>query len=251
MQRNWKAKIVATVGPASPDSATIDAMYRAGADVFRLNFSHGIHDDHEQRPDRRRALERATGRPIGILIDLQGRELRVGTFAVGAVALRTGASFRPVPDAARRGDIHRIALPHPEIFAARVSERETIIAATDGVMVARGNLGAAMPAGQVPAPQKRIVRACRRPGKPGIVATRTPESMVRRLCAHVPRRRTLPPQLMTGSMPSCRPVHLRPEIRFAKLPTRPGQNGTNMIPIVATPAASELMRNILASLSQR
>ena len=79
MRRLRNAKIVATLGPSSTDHAVIRALFDAGADVFRLNFSHGTHDDHKQRLDTIRAIERDSGRPIGVLLDLQGPKLRIGT----------------------------------------------------------------------------------------------------------------------------------------------------------------------------
>jgi pyruvate kinase len=290
MHRNRKAKIVATVGPASTDGATLEAMFRAGADVFRLNFSHGTHEDHKERHDILRGLERSLNRPIGILLDLQGPKLRIGTFAEGKVVLEAGASFRLDLERDQPGDSTRIALPHPEIFAAlepgarlllddgrielrvdrfsnehaettvinggvlsdrkgvnvpgvvlplsamtekdradlafgltlgvdwialsfvqraediheiraivqgragivaklekpaAVKQLEAIVEAADAIMVARGDLGVEMPAEQVPAIQKRIVRTCRRLGKPVIVATQMLESMV---SAPVPTR---------------------------------------------------------------
>jgi pyruvate kinase len=283
MKRPCNAKIVATLGPASADRATIEALVRAGADVFRLNFSHGTHADHKQRLDLIRSIEADVGRPIGVLIDLQGPKLRVGTFANGPVRLVEGAAFRLDLDRDRPGDATRAPLPHPEIFAALkpgaelllddgrlrlkveksgrdfaetivvdggmlsdrkgvnvpgvvlplsamtekdradldfglslgidwvalsfvqrasdivearkiIGERagivaklekpaaiealDAILAETDAVMVARGDLGVEMPAEQVPAIQKRIVRECRRLGKPVIVATQMLESMV-------------------------------------------------------------------------
>ncbi|MCS0591831.1 pyruvate kinase [Massilia norwichensis] len=283
MHRSRKAKIVATLGPASTDSATIESMFRAGADVFRLNFSHGSHEDHKKRLDTLRALEQSLGRPVGVLIDLQGPKLRIGTFANGSVVLEAGASFRLDLNAGQPGDQTRVALPHPEIFAAlepdtrlllddgrielkvekfsaesaettvinggtlsdrkgvnvpgvvlplsaltekdrkdlafglslgidwialsfvqrvedileiqeivqgrariiaklekpaAIDQLEPIIRAADAIMVARGDLGVEMPAEQVPAIQKRIVRVCRRLGKPVIVATQMLESMV-------------------------------------------------------------------------
>jgi pyruvate kinase len=66
MQRPCNAKIVATLGPASADRATIEALARAGADEFRLNFSHGTHADHKQRLDLIRSIETDIGRPIGV-----------------------------------------------------------------------------------------------------------------------------------------------------------------------------------------
>ena len=290
MQRPCNAKIVATLGPSSADRATIEALVRAGADVFRLNFSHGTHADHKQRLDLIRAIESDLGRPIGVLLDLQGPKLRVGTFAGGPVKLVEGAPLRLALQRDKPGDSTRAPLPHPEIFAAlspgaelllddgrlrlrveksgpdfadtrvvnggMLSDRkgvnvpgvvlplsamtekdradldygltlgidwvavsfvqrpedivevkrivqgragivaklekpaaieclDAILAETDAVMVARGDLGVEMPAEQVPAIQKRIVRACRRLGKPVIVATQMLESMV---SAPVPTR---------------------------------------------------------------
>ena len=117
MRRQRNVKIIATLGPASSDAATIRALFEAGADVFRLNMSHGSHADHRLRHGIIRALEAETGRPIGILADLQGPKLRVGTFADGPVQLVAGQTFRLDLDATP-GDLGRVNLPHPEIFAA-------------------------------------------------------------------------------------------------------------------------------------
>jgi pyruvate kinase len=117
MHRNRRAKIVATLGPASGTDTEIRALFEAGADVFRLNFSHGSHQEQAARYAAIRAVEAAVGRPIAVLMDLQGPKLRVGEFAAGEVELETGAKFRldldPTP-----GDARRATLPHPEIFAA-------------------------------------------------------------------------------------------------------------------------------------
>ena len=282
MRRTRNAKIVATLGPASSDADIVRQLFVAGVDVFRLNFSHGSTDDHRARFAVLRALEQETGRPVGILADLQGPKLRVGTFAGGPVHLAAGQPFRLDLDPAP-GDEKRANLPHPEIFAAlvsgtelllddgklrlvvercgadfaettvavggRLSERkgvnvpgvvlpigaltakdrrdlalalelgadwialsfvqrpedvaearqliagraaivsklekpsavaqlDEIVALSDAVMVARGDLGVELPAEQVPAIQKRAVRACRRLGKPVIVATQMLESMI-------------------------------------------------------------------------
>ncbi|MBO9537551.1 pyruvate kinase [Herbaspirillum sp.] len=290
MRRHRNAKIVATLGPASSERATIAALFAAGVDVFRLNFSHGSHEDHRRRLQLIRDIEEQAQRPIGVLLDLQGPKLRIATFAAGPVRLEEGAAFRLDLDSATPGDVRRVALPHPEIFAALkpdtclllddgrirlkvqrcgpdfaetmveigglLSERkgvnvpdvvlpvsamtdkdrrdlefglelgvdwvalsfvqrpedirevraiagpraaivaklekpaaigllDEIVAESDAVMVARGDLGVELPAEQVPALQKRIVRACRRAGKPVIVATQMLESMV---TAPVPTR---------------------------------------------------------------
>jgi pyruvate kinase len=117
MRRLRSVKIVATLGPASNDYATIRALFEAGADVFRLNMSHGTHSDIEARHKIIRKVEADLGRPIGILADLQGPKLRVGTFANGEEELIEGAKFR-MDLAATPGDATRVQLPHPEIFAA-------------------------------------------------------------------------------------------------------------------------------------
>jgi pyruvate kinase len=290
MRRQRNAKIVATLGPASRDRTVIQALFEAGADVFRLNFSHGTHDDHRASFNLIREIQRDLGRPVGVLMDLQGPKLRIGTFANGPVTLQAGAPFRLDLDRDKPGDGSRVALPHPEIFAAlhagtdlllddgrirlrveacspqhaetivvtggKLSERkgvnvpgvmlpisaltekdrrdllfglelgvdwvalsfvqrpedieeikaiaqgrasivaklekpaaigqlDAIVEATDAVMVARGDLGVEMPAEDVPAIQKRIVRRCRHRGKPVIVATQMLESMI---SAPVPTR---------------------------------------------------------------
>ncbi|WP_397408997.1 pyruvate kinase [Polaromonas sp.] len=282
MRRTRNAKIVATLGPASSDKDTVRQLFMAGVDVFRLNFSHGSADDHRARFAILRELEQETGRPIGILADLQGPKLRVGTFSNGTVTLLEGEAFRLDLDPAP-GNTLRAGMPHPEIFAAlvpgaelllddgklrlvvercgadfaetrvavggKLSERkgvnipgvvlpitaltakdrldlalaleegadwialsfvqrpedvaearaligdraaivsklekpaaidrlDEIVALSDAIMVARGDLGVEMPAERVPAIQKRIIRSCRRAGKPVIVATQMLESMI-------------------------------------------------------------------------
>ena len=117
MRRQRNAKIVATLGPASTEKATIKALFKAGADVFRLNFSHGKHEEHKARLDAIRAIEAETGRPIAAMADLQGPKFRVGQFKDGPIHLNNGDSFRVDLDTAP-GDQHRVCLPHPEIFAA-------------------------------------------------------------------------------------------------------------------------------------
>ncbi|MFT8550800.1 MAG: pyruvate kinase [Acetobacter okinawensis] len=111
-----RTKIVATLGPASSDYATIRDLALAGADVFRLNFSHGTHADHASRHAFVRQVERELDRPIGILADMQGPKLRVGQFAGGKVVLEAGATFR-FDLSGTPGDATRVQLPHPEIIS--------------------------------------------------------------------------------------------------------------------------------------
>ena len=274
-QHPCRAKIVATLGPASSTPEVIRALVEAGADVFRLNFSHGSHAEHRARHDMIRGIEQETGRPIGILADLQGPKLRVGRLAAGPMKLAVGDIVRfdldPEP-----GGPNRVPLPHPEVFAAlapgvelliddgkvrlevesagpaqatarvvvggtlsdrkgvsvvgavlpvsaltekdrvdlafavelgvdwialsfvqrpedldevrelaglpvhlvaklekpaAVERLDEIVARSDAVMVARGDLGVEMAPEKVPTIQRQIIRACRVAGKPVIVAT--------------------------------------------------------------------------------
>jgi pyruvate kinase len=117
LRRNRRTKIIATLGPASSTPEMMTQLFLAGADVFRLNFSHGAHADHATRIETIRAIEKKYQRPIGILADVQGPKLRVGQFQSGRVQLQAGHDFtldlNPAP-----GDTRRVCLPHPEIMAA-------------------------------------------------------------------------------------------------------------------------------------
>ena len=115
MRRSRKVKILATIGPASSDEAMLKKLFEAGADVFRINMSHADHDLMRTLVERIRAVEKAVGRPIGILADLQGPKLRVGKFAKGREALKVGQTFTLDDDPAP-GDATRVFLPHPEIL---------------------------------------------------------------------------------------------------------------------------------------
>ena len=93
MRRLRSVKIVATLGPASSDYDTIRALFEAGADVFRLNMSHGTHDDIRARHSIIRKVETDLGRPICILADLQGPKLRVGEIENNALPVVPGQTL--------------------------------------------------------------------------------------------------------------------------------------------------------------
>jgi pyruvate kinase len=126
MRRQRRAKIVATVGPASASHEMLRALFLAGVDTFRLNFSHGTHEDHARVHGAIRALEVEVKRPIGILQDLQGPKIRVGTIRNGNIAVEAGEAIRFVMSGAD-GDKTSIPLPHPEIFAAIAPGQDLLV----------------------------------------------------------------------------------------------------------------------------
>ena len=282
MKRGRRTKIVATLGPASASKKMLTDLFKAGVDVFRLNFSHGTHDDHRQKVIYLREIEKEFARPIGILADLQGPKFRIGKFTNDAITLKKNQQFRFDSDQTP-GDESRVYLPHPEVIKALgkgseillddgkvravvtakgkdylttkiaagsrlsnnkgfnipgvvlpvaaltkkdkidlkaalemgadwiaqsfvqtpkdVAEAKKLIAGragliiklekpsalehldamleiTDGVMLARGDLGVEIPPEDVPAVQKQVVRKVRDKGLPIIVATQMLESMI-------------------------------------------------------------------------
>ena len=282
MHRQRCTRIIATLGPSSSDVETIKKLSDAGADVLRLNMSHGDHSSIGQIHAAIREVENTTGRAIGILADLQGPKLRIGVFDGDKTELVEGAEF--VLDMEDKpGNNSRVRLPHPEIYQAvekgsdlllddgkirltiksvekdkittvvavggPISNRkgvnvpsailpmaaltkkdkkdlafvldlgvdwvalsfvqrpedvqeareiigdqakvlaklekpaalyalDEIIALSDAVMVARGDMGVELPMEEVPAKQKKIIRHARRAGKTVVVATQMLESMI-------------------------------------------------------------------------
>ncbi|MCE6076748.1 pyruvate kinase [Agrobacterium vitis] len=283
IRSNRRAKIVATVGPASSSPAILRSLFLAGVDTFRLNFSHGSRDDHAAAYRHIRALEKELGTSIGILQDLQGPKIRIGVLHEGRLQLTKDAEIRFVCGTEPGRGLMDIPLPHREIFAAvkpgddlliddgrvrvralgvsdefidakvivagpisnrkgvnlpgtvldispltpkdrkdlefglelgvdwialsfvqtardmiearsLVSDRagliakiekpsaldeiDDIVALSDAIMVARGDLGVEIPPEDVPGRQKELIRACRIAAKPVIVATQMLDSMV-------------------------------------------------------------------------
>lgn len=132
--RRRRVKIIATLGPASADRKTIAELFAAGADVFRINMSHASHDVMRERVAMIRDVEEETGRPIGILVDLQGPKLRLGTFASGAADLQRGEAFILDGDPAPGGQ-SRVYLPHPEILSSLAKGHRILI--DDGKVMLR------------------------------------------------------------------------------------------------------------------
>ena len=126
MRRMRRAKIVATLGPASSDTAMIGKLFAAGVDVFRINMSHTSQNRLRELVAMIRSIEGETGRPIGILVDLQGPKLRLGTFTGGSAMVSNGENFVLDSDPAP-GDSTRAYLPHPEIFTAVAPGRTLLI----------------------------------------------------------------------------------------------------------------------------
>ncbi|MEZ0261348.1 MAG: pyruvate kinase [Alphaproteobacteria bacterium] len=125
-RRNRKTKIVATLGPASSTPEMVKQLYDTGVDVFRLNFSHGVHEDHEKRIKIIRELEQQCGCPIGVFADLQGPKLRLGTFKNGSIDITKGMRItldsNPEP-----GTEQRVCLPHPEVMEVLVEGADVLL----------------------------------------------------------------------------------------------------------------------------
>ena len=126
MLRKRNTKIIATLGPSSSSPLKIHSLFQAGADIFRLNFSHGNHDDHRKRVFHIRQYEKRLGRPIAILGDLQGPKIRIGIFKKSYIILKNNQRF--VLDLnPKEGDQNRVFLPHKEIFKSVKKNNKILI----------------------------------------------------------------------------------------------------------------------------
>lgn len=132
MLRKRNTKIIATLGPSSSSPLKIHSLFQAGADIFRLNFSHGTHSDHRKRVFHIRQYEKRLGRPIAILGDLQGPKIRIGSFKNSSAFLKNNQKFEldlnPIP-----GDEKRVFLPHPEIYKS--VKKNTRVLIDDGKLI--------------------------------------------------------------------------------------------------------------------
>ncbi len=120
MRRRF-AKILATIGPASSAPDTLRLLHDVGVDAFRLNFSHGSHEDHARSVKAIRQIEKDTGNPIAIVADMQGPKLRVGEFDGGQIELRYGETLRLIcakDTTGHDGEDGVVPINHPELFKA-------------------------------------------------------------------------------------------------------------------------------------
>ncbi len=141
-----KAKIVATIGPASQDELVLEKMLIAGLDVARLNFSHGTHETHAARTSVLRAAAKRLNHPLAILQDLQGPKIRVGalaapvTLTAGQTVILFSESHRPPPTTHLQ---ESIPVDFPELFGA-VQTGDRILL-DDGRLVLRVQAAGAAP----------------------------------------------------------------------------------------------------------
>lgn len=125
--RPWRGtKIVATLGPASRSLADVVALARAGVDVFRLNFSHGSHADHQQRLQWVREAELELDRPLGALLDLQGPKLRVGRL-IGPIELQRGSELDLVFGSHQTQPSDPVPVPHEEVIRSLAAGHQLLV----------------------------------------------------------------------------------------------------------------------------
>tara|TARA_B100000287_G_scaffold433933_1_gene496955 strand:+ start:2583 stop:3998 length:1416 start_codon:yes stop_codon:yes gene_type:complete len=126
MLRKRNTKIIATLGPSSSSPSKIHSIFQAGADIFRLNFSHGSHENHRKTVFHIRQYEKRLGRPIAILGDLQGPKIRIGMFKKTYELLKNNQRF--ILDLSPKlGDCSRVFLPHKEIFKSVKKNNKILI----------------------------------------------------------------------------------------------------------------------------
>lgn len=126
MKRDRNAKIVVTLGPASAGVSVMRALVSAGADVFRFNFSHGTHEEHAERYQIIRSIEKEVGRPICVLQDLQGPKVRLGKLSQSEIELKEGQQVVFAPEDSS-SDKEVIPFPHPEVFEAVLPKHGMLI----------------------------------------------------------------------------------------------------------------------------
>ena len=115
--KSWRAtKILATLGYASESEEQITKLVQAGVNMFRMNFSHGTHEEHLMRITNVRAVEKRLSKPIGILADMQGPKYRIGIVEEGLSLIEGNLVQFDLDD--KIGNSERLPLPHPEIFEA-------------------------------------------------------------------------------------------------------------------------------------
>ena len=209
-----KTKIICTLGPAVDNPETMQKLIRNGMNAARFNFSHGSHAEQLARLTMFKKVRDTLGAPVATILDTKGPEIRIRTFADGPINLAQGQSFTLTTDDVP-GDAHQVSAVENEFdfiaasfvrkasdvediraelhkhggdnirIIAKIENREgvenldAIIAASDGIMVARGDLGVEIPAHEVPILQKKMIKAGTRAGLPVITATQMLDSMIR------------------------------------------------------------------------
>ena len=126
VKRSRQTKILATLGPTSSSKEDIRALFLAGVDCFRLNFSHGNHEDHGQRLKIIRDIEKEFNHPVSVVADLQGPKLRLGQFEQGSIDIKAADRIRFDLDKTP-GNKERVNIPHPEIIKALEVDQKILI----------------------------------------------------------------------------------------------------------------------------
>ncbi|RZR81995.1 hypothetical protein BHM03_00008332 [Ensete ventricosum] len=149
-----RTKLVCTIGPATCSAEQLEALAVGGMNVARVNMCHGTREWHRQVIRQLRRLNEEKGFAVAVMMDTEGSEIHMGDLGGTSSA---------------KAEIESID---------SLKNLEDIVLASDGAMVARGDMGAQIPLEEVPSAQQKIVKLCRQLNKPVIVASQLLESMI-------------------------------------------------------------------------